>query len=57
MVTGKVVCVPLCSEAGQVEAVLELVRMTGTTFSDEELETINSYLVWGGLVLGMADKV
>ena len=40
-----------------MEAVLELVRMTGTTFSDEELETINSYLVWGGLVLGMADKV
>ena len=36
---------------------LELVRNIGVGFSDHEIETVNSYLVWGGLVLSFADKV
>ena len=50
-------CTPVCSDIGDLEAVLELVRNTGLGFSDQEIETVNSYLVWGGLVLSFADRV
>ena len=36
---------------------MEIVRLAGAPFSDQELETINSYLVWGSMVLALADKV
>ena len=53
----KVVCTPLCSTTGELEAVLELVRWAGAAFTQEDVETINSYLVWGGLALHYADKI
>ena len=53
----KALCTPVCSDIGDLEAVLELVRTSGVGFSDQEMETINSYLVWGGLVLSFADRV
>ena len=53
----KVVCTPVCSDTGELEAVLELVRRAGTGFTEEDVETVNSYLVWAGLALHYADKV
>ena len=52
-----VVCTPLCAATGELEAVLELVRRNGEAFTEEDVETINSYLVWAGLALHFADKV
>ena len=51
------VCTPLCSATGELEAVLELVRRAGAAFTEEELEVVNSYLVWAGIALHFADKV
>ena len=51
------VCTPLCASTGELEAVLELVRRTGAAFTEEDVEIINSYLVWAGLALHFADKV
>ena len=49
-------CHPICSETEEVEAVLELVRKKGAEFTDDDIEVINSYLVWGGVAINYADK-
>ena len=53
----KALCTPVCSDIGDVEAVLEFVRNSGVGFSNQEIETVNSYLVWGSLAFNFADKV
>ena len=51
------VCTPVCSDNGDLEAVLELVRTSGAAFTQADVELVHSYLVWGGLALNWADKL
>lgn len=54
---ARILCHPLCSGAGEVEAVVEVVRRRGNAFTEEEIEKVNSYLVWGGPGLFYADRI
>ena len=36
---------------------MEFVRTHGNAFTEEEIERVNSYLVWGGTSLFYADKI
>ena len=41
---GKVLCLPVCSEDDELEAVIELIRTSGNMFTDEESEVEKYFL-------------
>jgi len=53
---GRVLCHPICSDEEELEAVLEFVRVSGPAFDEDDIETVNSYLVWGGIAIHYADQ-
>merc|ERR1719167_802346 len=49
-------CQPICSENEELEAVIEFVKEgKGSAFTDDDIEIVNSYLVWGGVAIRYAD--
>jgi hypothetical protein len=54
---ARILCHPICSGVQELEAVVEFVRIHGNAFTEEEIEKVNSYLVWGGPSLFYADKI
>ncbi|CAH1253667.1 PDE10A [Branchiostoma lanceolatum] len=55
---SSILCLPLLRSNGTLAGIAELYRTIGShTFSDEEEETANTILLWGGLALHNAEMV
>ena len=68
---ARILCHPICSGEGDLEAVVEFVRTHGNAFTEDEIEVqslmwnhpgsclkkVNSYLMWGGPSLYFADQI
>ena len=54
---GKVLCHPICSSDGELEAIIELIRTSGNMYTEEDCEIVNSYITWGGLALHYASEI
>ena len=54
---GKVLCHPICSSDGELEAIIELIRTSGNMYTEDDCEIVNSYITWGGLALHYANEI
>ena len=54
---GKVLCHPICSSDGELEAIIELIRTSGNMYTEDDCEIVNSYITWGGLALHYANEM
>ena len=53
----KVLCHPVCSGEEDIEAVLEFVKEgKGNNFTEDDIEIVNSYLVWGAVGIHYANQ-
>jgi len=55
-VPSRILCHPICSQGEEVEAVVEFIKKGRGLFTEDDIEIVNSYFVWGGVAIHYSDE-